>query len=225
MNRLFALWETTVGKKVAMAVTGIVMILFLISHMISNVLIFRNPAASRQLRRVASLARPGALDRACRAARVRRDPHRRRVPADDARPPRAARSRTTSTNYQVATYASRTMRWGGVLLAVFIVFHILHFTTGTFHPGFAPGEWWGERDRWASRSTPVAVFYLVAMLVLGPALQPRHLVGVPDARAQSSVVQSFATAALRGASPILVAGGLRHHSGCGDPGVPEVSCA
>ena len=45
---------------------------------------------------------------------------------------------------QVATYASRTMRWGGVLLAVFIVFHLLHFTTGTFHPGFArrlsPGE-------------------------------------------------------------------------------------
>ena len=43
MNRLFALWGTTVGKKVAMAATGIVMILFLISHMISNVLIFRNP--------------------------------------------------------------------------------------------------------------------------------------------------------------------------------------
>src|SRR5689334_20490337 len=43
MNRLFALWETTVGKKVAMAVTGIVLIGFLISHMISNVLIFTNP--------------------------------------------------------------------------------------------------------------------------------------------------------------------------------------
>ena len=31
---------------------------------------------------------------------------------------------------QVSTLASRTMRWGGVLLLVFIVFHILHFTTG-----------------------------------------------------------------------------------------------
>ena len=31
---------------------------------------------------------------------------------------------------QVATLASRTMRWGGVLLLVFIVLHILHFTTG-----------------------------------------------------------------------------------------------
>jgi succinate dehydrogenase / fumarate reductase cytochrome b subunit len=35
---------------------------------------------------------------------------------------------------QVATLASRTMRWGGVLLLVFIVLHILHFTTGTVRP-------------------------------------------------------------------------------------------
>ena len=41
---------------------------------------------------------------------------------------------------QVSTLASRTMRWGGVLLAAFIVFHILHMTTGTLHPAFAAGR-------------------------------------------------------------------------------------
>src|SRR4029079_12976838 len=35
---------------------------------------------------------------------------------------------------QVATLASRTMKWGGVLLLVFIVVHILHFTTETIDP-------------------------------------------------------------------------------------------
>jgi succinate dehydrogenase / fumarate reductase cytochrome b subunit len=41
---------------------------------------------------------------------------------------------------QVSTLASRTMRWGGVLLLVFIVFHILHFTTGTVFPDREPAR-------------------------------------------------------------------------------------
>ena len=43
MNRLLALWRTAVGKKIAMAVTGILLVGFLISHMISNCMIFVNP--------------------------------------------------------------------------------------------------------------------------------------------------------------------------------------
>ncbi|HEY8309146.1 MAG TPA: succinate dehydrogenase cytochrome b subunit, partial [Gemmatimonadaceae bacterium] len=69
---------------------------------------------------------------------------------------------------QASTLASRVMRWGGVLLLVFIVYHILHFTTGTFSPGgpFVEGDvyhnvvqsfhvWW------------VALFYMVSMVFLG----------------------------------------------------------
>jgi len=68
--------------------------------------------------------------------------------------------------YQVATYASRTMRWGGVLLIVFIVFHILHFTTGTFLPGWQEGKV-GDNVKLGFQSVPVAIFYIVAMLSLG----------------------------------------------------------
>jgi succinate dehydrogenase / fumarate reductase, cytochrome b subunit len=69
---------------------------------------------------------------------------------------------------QVATISSRTMRWGGALLLVFIVVHILHFTTGTIRPAglFSPEDvyvnvvtsfriWW------------VSLFYVISMIALG----------------------------------------------------------
>jgi succinate dehydrogenase / fumarate reductase cytochrome b subunit len=165
MNRLFALWETTVGKKVAMAVTGAVLILFLISHMISNVLIFRNPehldnyaAWLRSLGPALWIARAGLL-----AAVVIH------IIAAYQLTMRARRARPVAYDrheLQVASYASRTMRWGGVLLLVFIVFHLLHFTTGTFHPDFRPGEP-GRNVIVGMQVWPVAAFYLVAMLALG----------------------------------------------------------
>ncbi len=40
------------------------------------------------------------------------------------------------TQRREATYASRTMVWSGPILALFVVYHILHFTTGTVHPSF-----------------------------------------------------------------------------------------
>ena len=75
---------------------------------------------------------------------------------------------------QVATLASRTMKWGGVLLLAFIVFHILHFTTETIDPG----GWRGMTDNHGNRDVYgnivasfhiwwVALFYIVAMVFLG----------------------------------------------------------
>ncbi|MEU3692232.1 succinate dehydrogenase cytochrome b subunit [Streptomyces narbonensis] len=71
-----------------------------------------------------------------------------------------------------ASYATRTMRWGGIILALFIVWHVLDLTTGTVHPGgFEEGKpyqnvvdtfstWYGN------------VIYIVAMLAVG--LHVRH---------------------------------------------------
>jgi succinate dehydrogenase / fumarate reductase cytochrome b subunit len=165
MNRLFALWGTTVGKKVAMAATGIVMILFLVSHMISNVLIFRNPehldnyaAWLRSLGPALWAARAGLL--ACVLIHIAAA-YQLTMRARAARPVAYAKH-----EYRVATYASRTMRWGGVLIAVFIVFHILHFTTGTFLPGWHAGLV-GANVKLGFESVPVALFYLVSLLFLG----------------------------------------------------------
>jgi len=75
---------------------------------------------------------------------------------------------------QVSTLASRTMKWGGVLLLVFIVFHILHFTTETFDPGGWRGmtDTHGNRDVYGNIVASfhvwwVALFYIVAMVFLG----------------------------------------------------------
>jgi len=79
-----------------------------------------------------------------------------------ARPERYARAEP-----QVATTASRTMRIGGLVIAAFIVFHLLHLTTGTIRP--APFEearvydnvMGGFRVWW------VSAIYLVAMIAIG----------------------------------------------------------
>jgi succinate dehydrogenase / fumarate reductase cytochrome b subunit len=81
----------------------------------------------------------------------------------------------TTREAQVSTVASRTMRWGGVLLLVFIVFHILHFTTGTVFPVASTPDAmypaWSHTDVYgniisAFRTPWVAAFYVVAMLFL-----------------------------------------------------------
>ena len=58
------------------------------------------------------------------------------------------------------------MRWTGSILALFIIFHILHLTTGTVHPDFIRGNAYhnfvtGLRVPW------VAAFYVIAQLCLG----------------------------------------------------------
>jgi succinate dehydrogenase / fumarate reductase cytochrome b subunit len=67
------------------------------------------------------------------------------------------------------------MRWGGVLLLAFIIFHILHFTTGTVFPGastpdamypaFSHANVYGNIIA-AFRTPWVSVVYVVAMLFL-----------------------------------------------------------
>lgn len=68
-----------------------------------------------------------------------------------------------------ATYASRTMRWGGVIILLFVIYHLLHFTTGQAHPDFVAGDVYhnivspfgGFQTWW------VAAIYIIANLALG----------------------------------------------------------
>jgi succinate dehydrogenase / fumarate reductase cytochrome b subunit len=52
-----------------------------------------------------------------------------------ARPTSYAKQRHT-----ISTYASRTMYWSGPIVLAFIIYHLLHFTFGTVHPDFRPGD-------------------------------------------------------------------------------------
>ena len=143
-NRLIALWDTVIGKKVVMAITGVVLILFVIAHMIGNLKIFSGPneinAYSRFLREVGSPALAyGQLLWVVRIVLLACVALHITAAVQLSRMSWAARP----VGYQVkrnieTTLAARTMRWGGVLLVAFVIFHLLHLTAGVV--GFRPGQ-------------------------------------------------------------------------------------
>jgi succinate dehydrogenase / fumarate reductase cytochrome b subunit len=54
------------------------------------------------------------------------------------------------------------MRWGGIIILLFIVFHLLHLTTGTVHPAFGHDSPYDNLVR-GFQSLPVVAFYLLAV--------------------------------------------------------------
>lgn len=149
MRRVATLYRTTVGKKVLMAVSGVVLFGFVFVHMLGNLkMLF--PAADGHyamdvyaeflrevgypllphegvlwLARFVLLAAVGVhVVSAVQLTRLSRA----------ARPAGYAKEESLSLSY-----ASRTMRWGGVILLLFVVYHLLHFTTGQAHSTFVAG--------------------------------------------------------------------------------------
>jgi succinate dehydrogenase / fumarate reductase, cytochrome b subunit len=166
MNRVAALWHTSVGKKAVMAVTGIIMVAYLITHVLANLLVFQGPeqinAYSRFLHGtggalwVARLVLLAALVLHVVAA-VQLTARRQA-----ARPVGYAGGREA----QVSTFASRSIRWGGGFILVFLVYHILHFTVGTVHPSFVEGDPYHNVAA-GFASPPVVLFYELAMTAVG----------------------------------------------------------
>jgi len=68
--------------------------------------------------------------------------------------------------HEQSTYSSRTMVWSGPILALFVVYHILHLTTGNVHGSFVEGDVYHNFVS-GFRVVPVSAFYIVAMLALG----------------------------------------------------------
>lgn len=165
MRWLLGFWRSTIGKKVVMAVTGIGLVVFVIGHMLGNLQVFLGSDVFNHYAETLQgmgallwLARAGLLVAAILhvVAAYQLTMINRR-----ARPQAYAR-----VEPQVATVASRWMRWGGVVLALFIVYHIGHMTTGSFHPFFVRGQAYGNVIL-GFRSPWVVLFYVVAMVLLG----------------------------------------------------------
>jgi succinate dehydrogenase / fumarate reductase cytochrome b subunit len=163
-----------------MAVTGAVLVLYLAAHMLGNLKVFLGAESfnhyAEWLRTVGAPAVPNrtlltltevvltlavvlhvwsAVSLARRAAK--------------ARPVKYAARRKRQAN----GYATHTMRYGGVIIALFIVWHLLDLTFGAVNPkgadatpydrlvaSFEPSRWW------------VTLFYLVALIMVG--LHLRH---------------------------------------------------
>jgi succinate dehydrogenase / fumarate reductase cytochrome b subunit len=167
MGSLRGFYASMVGKKVVMGVTGLIGIGFVILHSLGNLLVFRGPDAINSYSHF--LKSTGELLWALRIVLIVAVVLHVIAAVQLTRQSRSARPIAyTKHEHQVATVASRTMRWGGALLLVFIVLHILHFTTGTIRPAGV----FSSVDVYANVVTSfriwwVALFYVVAMLSLG----------------------------------------------------------
>jgi succinate dehydrogenase / fumarate reductase, cytochrome b subunit len=167
MGRLRTFYGSMVGKKVVMGVTGLIGIGFVIIHSLGNLLVFRGSAAINSYSHF--LKSTGELLWGLRIVLVVSVALHVIAAVQLTRQSRAARPiGYAKRETQVATISSRTMRWGGALLLVFIVVHILHFTTGNIRPAGV----FSSEDVYANVVTSfriwwVALFYVVSMVALG----------------------------------------------------------
>lgn len=68
--------------------------------------------------------------------------------------------------HDASTLASRTMRWGGVTILLFVIYHLLHLTFGTVHPDFRHGDVYHNFVT-GFQSVPASLFYIAANIALG----------------------------------------------------------
>ena len=169
-------WDSTIGKKFVMAITGIVLFGYVVLHLWGNLKVF---------------AGAKILDNWAHFLRIFGDPvfgssqvlwiirvflltclvlH---IVAAYQLTMRDRASRPvgySQVKSQESTYASRTMRWGGIFILLFIIYHVLDLTTGTLHPSnygaFHDGAVYsnvvGDFQNW-----PIALIYVLAVSILG----------------------------------------------------------
>ncbi|WP_306214132.1 succinate dehydrogenase cytochrome b subunit [Actinoplanes sp. RD1] len=160
--------------KIFMAVTGLLLVAFLYVHMIGNLKIFFGAETfdhyAHWLRTIGTPLLPQdwylwiqrfvltvavvghivaatILARRARRARPVRYAHRPKVQG---------------------SYAARTMRWGGVIILLFVIYHILDLTTGTLNPNGAPGQPYANvAADFAPGRWYVTLFYTLSIVAVG----------------------------------------------------------
>ncbi|WP_281260452.1 succinate dehydrogenase cytochrome b subunit [Pseudosporangium ferrugineum] len=207
--------RSSVALKLVMAVTGLLLVVFLYAHMVGNLKVFVGAESfdhyAHWLRTIGMPLVPQdwylwiqrfvltaavighivaatILARRARKARPVRYVHRTRVQG---------------------SYAARTMRWGGVIILLFVIYHILDLTTGTLNPvgdrqhpyanvvaDFAPDRWY------------VTVFYTLAILSVGFHLRHGLFSAVRTLGQRTPRGERLARAAALALSAVLVAGYL-----------------
>ena len=178
---LLDLYSTAVGKKYVMAITGIIGIVFVIGHMVGNLKAYigtvdDNGQQAYDLDLYGAFLRElfvpivphgvflwimrvllaGALLLHVHAAYTLTLMNRA------ARPVKYQSDR----DYQIANFASRTMRWTGIIVLLFLLWHLADLTWGWVNPDFEHGAVYRNLDASLSR-LPVAILYIVANIALG----------------------------------------------------------
>ena len=165
-------YKSAVGKKAVMAVSGILLFGFVLVHMVGNLKLYEGPKLLNSyagfLRSVGSPAIPTSgllwIARLILLAAVVLHmwaAWQLTLMNRQARPAAYTRRDIVHT-----TYASRTMRWGGIIILLFVVYHLLDLTWGVTNPAYIEKDVYhnvvASFSRWW-----ISLFYIVAQLALG----------------------------------------------------------
>lgn len=172
MLKLGTFIRSAVGKKGVMAMSGLILFGYVLLHMLGNLKLYQGPeklnAYAEWLREFGMPLFPytgvlwivriilfvsvilhiwAAVELTLRNRRARPQPY-------------------VTWRRQESTYAAHTMRWGGLVVALFVIYHLLHFTWGTVHQDFIYGDVYhnvvvGFQSWWVSG------FYILAQVALG----------------------------------------------------------
>jgi succinate dehydrogenase / fumarate reductase cytochrome b subunit len=167
------LYQTAVGKKWVMAITGIVLLGYVLVHMIGNTKMYYGVSSINEygewLRDLGEpffartqllwIFRIGLL--AAFVLHIHSAYSLTRM-NQKARP----MGYQSKRDYIAADFASRTMRWTGVIVGLFVLFHLADLTWGTANPDFVKGDVYNNIVASFER-VPVAAIYIVANLALG----------------------------------------------------------
>lgn len=171
-NPMLRFWRSAVGKKWVMAVTGIMLLGFVLAHMVGNLKLYLGanhlneyadwlrtlgePALPRTV--LLWIMRIGLIGafflHIVSAAQLTRMNHR-------ARPTKYQSPR----DYAAANFASRTMRWTGVIVGLYLIFHLMDLTWGNANPDFVRGNTYANVIH-SFKRVPVAIVYMLANLAL-----------------------------------------------------------
>jgi succinate dehydrogenase / fumarate reductase cytochrome b subunit len=167
MQSASTFFDSTIGKKVVMALSGIVLVGFVFAHMTGNLQIYLGPETMNAYGRLLHELGHGAALWVARAVLLLCVALHIWAAVSLTRQSRAARPvGYRQQSWTESTYASRTMSWSGPILLLFILYHLAHLTTGQAHPQFVEGDAYGNLIV-GFQSVPVVVFYVAAMLALG----------------------------------------------------------
>jgi succinate dehydrogenase / fumarate reductase cytochrome b subunit len=161
--------RSSLGLKIVMALTGIVLFGFVIGHMVGNLQIYLGREAFNHYAELLRALGHGMLLWVARAGMLVAvtlhiwSAWRLTLMNNAARP-----VGYRETERRESTYASRTMRWSGVILLFFIVYHLLHLTIGehAVHAQFVHGDAYHNFVT-GFQNPLVSGFYILAMLALG----------------------------------------------------------
>ena len=172
MSWITNFYRSAVGKKAVMAVTGVFLFGWIFAHMLGNLKLYLGPehmnTYAEWLRAMGAPALPesAALYIVRVLLLVAVILHIVAATQLTIQNRKARPIGYRERDYVKATYAARTMRWGGVIILLFVWYHLGHLTFGKFHQSFIPGDpyhnvvagfqvWW------------VSAIYIIANLALG----------------------------------------------------------